>query len=128
MATQENRAHHLRGKRKETFKNEGVVKEDENREIALRFIQNEVVDDLRESSVSGVLGDGNQRSGCWEGGSEQYTWAERSLNLSTIYESCQRQKPLPAMELLDKLFPSSDHCSQKAQGNRIPARCVEGQD
>ena len=40
------------------------MKEDENREITLRFIQDEVVDDLGKGSVVGVLGDGNQRSGC----------------------------------------------------------------
>lgn len=40
------------------------MEEDENREIALRFIRNEVVHDLGKSSVIGVLGDGNQRSGC----------------------------------------------------------------
>lgn len=62
------------------------------------------------------------------GKSERYTSVEKSLNLSTIQKSRQRQKPLPAMELLDNLFPSSDHCSQKAWGNQITARCVEGQD
>lgn len=118
----------------ERLKNEGMVKEDKNREMALRFIQNEVVDDLGKRSAIGVLGDGNQRSGYREGASEKvgkserYTWVEKSLNLSTISESCQRQKPFPAMELLDKLFRFSDRCSQKAQGNGIPARCVEGQD
>lgn len=61
------------------------------------------------------------------GKSERYTSVEKSLNLSTIQGSRQRQKPLPAMELLDNLFPS-DHCSQKARGNPITARCVEGQD
>lgn len=44
-----------------------------------------------------MLGDGNQRSGCGEGDSEKagkserYTWVEKSLNLSTISESCQTQ-------------------------------------
>lgn len=47
----------------EKLKNEGVVKEDKNREMALRFIQNEVVDDLGKHSAIGVLGDGNQRPG-----------------------------------------------------------------
>lgn len=47
----------------EPFQNEGMVKEDEARGAALRFIQNEVVDDLGKSSVIGVLGDGNQRPG-----------------------------------------------------------------
>lgn len=63
-ATQEKRAHTLQGKTGETFKKEGVEKEDENRKIALRFIQNEAVDGLGKGSVIGVLGDGNQRSGC----------------------------------------------------------------
>lgn len=47
----------------EPFQNKGMGKEDEDREAALRFSQNEVVDDLGKSSVVGVLGDGNQRSG-----------------------------------------------------------------
>lgn len=45
------------------FKKE-VMKEHENRDVTLRFIQNEVVDDLGKSHVIRVLGDGNQRSGC----------------------------------------------------------------
>ena len=44
-----------------------MVKEEESREPVLRFIQNEVADDLGKGSVTGVPGDGNQRSGCREG-------------------------------------------------------------
>lgn len=50
--------------RQKILKNKGVVEEEENREIALRFIRNVVVHDLGKSIIIGVLGDGNQRSDC----------------------------------------------------------------
>lgn len=45
VVSQEKRAHSLLGK-KERRKNKGVVKEAENTEIDMRFIQNEAVHDL----------------------------------------------------------------------------------
>lgn len=75
----------------ERRQNKGVVKENENRAVALRFIQNEVVDNLGQSRAVGELGDGSQRPGISEGGSgktgksEQCTWVKKKyFNLSTL--------------------------------------------
>lgn len=40
--------------RQEILKNKGVVEEEENREITLRFIRNAVVHDLGKSIIIGV--------------------------------------------------------------------------
>lgn len=98
-------------------------------------MQKEVVHDLGTHCVSGVSGEGKWKSGMpcrgfWE-----------SAKVRAVYLGCKifksfnrlRKWPkafpgVPAMELLDKLFLFwGGCCSQKAQGNQISARSVEGQ-
>lgn len=108
------------------------MKEEESREPVLRFVQNEVADDLGKGGVVGVRGTETRGQAVEKGvlrkGGVRAVHSVGVFKSFNHLRSCQGQKPVPATDRSDRVFPSPHRCSQKTRGHGILARGAEGQD